>query len=559
MPLAITIKERDAVVDYTEHLSAGSLRVMSELGGPATAMFTLHDLTASRQPGIGSEIRIEQTVAGQPARVLFVGQVDKLVKRKIPGTGIIEHEVNAVDYSCVLSRRVYSGTIPTGVRLSAAVAQILSASMAGEQVTLGAVDAITLTSKVQFTSLPVLDCLNELARLTAAKWWVTPTKQLTFKARSTDSAPWVLNNHDDYRDLTIERERSQYRNVQYILGPRVDVKTPTVMQWTSDGQQRSFSITRGTVVSGTRYDEIASVDSWVVEIDETQTDPEKRESQRLIGAPGTANVDYTYEVGSAVISVAPGKTPPKKGIKLKATIHGRYRVVGQAPSTDKIPTDPEVIARRSWEGGTGRYEMVEVDESIPDSGTANAKAQALRALHGHIPTIISFVTYRPGLQTGQNLRIDLTNLSLNSDYLIDSVEIIDERTAEEAYRIRYHVRCVGSEVPKWQGYFAALLKAREAPKTEAWDEYQADVYAPVDVLHVSDALSIVPLEYADAEVGPGDGTLRAPADKSWPGSMVVGAGTDSASQLMVLLFGGWPAPTVPPLEAQATVGFCEVS
>jgi hypothetical protein len=88
------------------------------------------------------------------------------------------------------------------------------------------------------------------------------------------------------------------------------------------------------------------------------------------------------------------------------------------------------------------------------------------------------------------------------------------------------VRCVASEVPKWQGYFAALLRTREAPKEEAWDEYQSAVYSPQDVLRVSDSLSIVRRAYADATVGQGEGVQ---------------------------------APAVPPLEEQATIGFCEVS
>ena len=480
-------------------MSSGSLRILSELGGPSTCMLTLLDTTAARQPGIGARVEIARTAPGQPDQPLFTGQVDKFDKAKIPGTSIIGYEMRCVDYSCVLARRVYTGTIPAGCSLSGAVGQIMAVALAGEGFTIGGVDAYAKgLPKVQFQKLPVLDCLNELSRLTEYKWWVDGDKKLYFRARSTDSAPWELTDPEDYRDLTIQRERSQYRNVQYVLGTKITSDKPTILQWTSDGKQRVFPLASASKVSGTLYDEIASI-SWCIEIDHSKPDDE-RARQRLIGAPGSANIDYEYDVGGAQIRVAPGKEPPAKGIVLQVTMIGRYRIIGQHPDAAAIPTDPEVVSRKAWEGGTGIYEAVEVDESITDSGTAREKAQRIRDLHGHIPTIIEFETYRPGLIVGQNLRINLPNLGLDKSFLIDSSETTDERTAEEAYRLKWRIRCVASEVPKWQGYFAALLKQHEAPAPDISDEYQPSVYAPVDVLRISDSIQRTQRAYACADV-----------------------------------------------------------
>jgi len=298
------------------------------------------------------------------------------------------------------------------------------------------------------------------------------------------------------------------------------------------------------VTSGTAYDEIASVSLLTVPGEDGLPMTE------LIGVPGTPTNKWEYSVGGNYISQVPDEKTKPAGAVITLTYIGRIRIEGVWPTTDKWKTDPEIVERKTYEGGTGIYEAVEVDESIDDAGTAREKAKAIRDLHGHIPIILELDTFRSGLRAGQMLTVQLPNYPMDkSQFLIDSVQMQDVAALDENFKLRYTVRCVASEVPKWQGYFAALLRAREAPKEEAWDEYQSYVYSPQDVLRVSEHLYIERRAYSGADVE--KGALVASGGKSFPGNTVLGAGTDSAAKLVELFFDiTWPP---------SMIGFCEVS
>ena len=532
--LSITIGS----VDYTSMVRVGSLNVLDELNGPSTAAFDLIDKTSSAAPAIGSPVKIQQGTA-----VLFAGQVDKFNKNRVNGTIMHDWHVQCVDYSCILGRRTYTGTVPAGTTLRTAVAMITSVALAGEGFTINGVATGPKLPKLQFQRLPVAECLNELSRLTRYKWWVNEAKDIQFKDRAADAAPWDLTSITQLISYNYQRERSQYRNVQRILGTKVTASKPTTVQWVADGKRRTFYLQQGAVIRGTAYDEIASVSLLTV------ADDAGEDKAQLIGAPGTPTNQWEYSVGSNYISLVPDEPTPAAGRKVKLTYIGRVRIEGMYPTTDKWGSDPQIVERKKYEGGTGIYEAVEVDESIDDAGTAREKAKAIRELHGHIPTILEIETYRGGLKPGQMWNVKLDNYGLNQQFLIDSVQVADEASVDESFRLKYTVRCVASEVPKWQGYFAALLRAREAPKEEVWDEYQSAVYAPQDVLRVSDHLFIEKRTYSAADVE--KGTLVAPGTKAFPGETILGAGTDSAAKLVELFFDiTWPP---------STVGFCEVS
>ena len=121
----------------------GSLNVLDELNGPATAAFDLADRQSTAEPAIGRPVLIrhgEYTV--------FAGQVDKFSKVRVKGTRMHDWHVQCVDFSCILGRRTYTGTIPAGTTLRSAVATIMATALAGEGFTMAGVDT---GPKLQFS------------------------------------------------------------------------------------------------------------------------------------------------------------------------------------------------------------------------------------------------------------------------------------------------------------------------------------------------------------------------------------------------------------------------
>jgi len=488
--LAVTI----GGVDYSGMVAPGSLTITDELNGPKSASFVLRDKVSSAVVGVGMPVLIEQVTPAteedpEVRLALFGGQIDRTPRARIGGTRMHEWQILCKDYGCILGRRTWTGTVSAGTLLGVAVRQ-MQQIFTEEGFTL---DGVVATGpelpKMQFQEMYVADVLSELARISRYKWWVDSSKVVHFKDRAADVAPWTLNSLELVTSFEVEHERSQYRNLQKVLGTKVTAEGTTTVRWTANGHDRVFRLVSASRVgSTTAYNEIAR--ATVLTVDG---------AAKVLGVPGTQGIEWEYDVGGSEVRYKGAGSPANNAV-IELTYFGQFRVVGQYPAQEDLPTDAEIVDRKAVEGGTGIYEAVEVNESISDPGDAESVAKSLIELHGHIPTIITFTTYKPGLKAGQSLPIVLPSYELNKSFLVDSVRITDEETDDAEYRLRYAVSVVGSEVPKWEGYFAALLKEREKPQTEIWDEYRTAVYSPTDVLGITDALTVTPSAYADSEV-----------------------------------------------------------
>ena len=54
-----------------------------------------------------------------------------------------------------------------------------------------------------------------------------------------------MTSLEQLTSYTYQRERSQYRNVQRILGTKVTASKATTVQWTADGKRRTFYLQQG--------------------------------------------------------------------------------------------------------------------------------------------------------------------------------------------------------------------------------------------------------------------------------------------------------------------------
>lgn len=477
--------------DYSGMVAVGSLVIVDGVGGPTTASFILRDRESTARVGVGMPVLIKQ-ITYQPEpdppieNDVFAGQVDAPSRVRIKGTRMHEWTVQCADYSCILTRRIWTGTISDGTKLNDAVGQ-MGSILAAEGFDLSNVAGDVTLPKMQFQALPISDILSEMARITGYKWWVGADKKLHFKAASTDSAPWVLDSMALVNSFELQNDRSQYRNLQQVLGTKLVAEHSTTAKWKADGRTTTFRLAAVDQSVGTAYNEIAR--ATVLTVDG---------AAKVLGVPGTPDATWLYDVGGSHVRTT-GLAPPANAV-VELTYFGRFRVIGQWPSQEKVPTDPEIVARREVEGGTGIYEAVEVDESIDESLMAQAKARSLIRLHGHIPLVVTFSTFKPGLRAGQNLRIALPNYTLDKDFRIDSVQITDVETADQDHELRYAVTAVASEVASWESYFDELLRERERPQTQVWDEYKPLAFAPADVVRVSDSLTIDRLAFVHPHI-----------------------------------------------------------
>ena len=123
----------------------------------------------------------------------------------------------------------------------------------------------------------------------------------------------------------------------------------------------------------------------------------------------------------------------------------------------------------------------------------------------------------------------------------------DIETTDKDHRVRFEVRCVGSEIPKWQDYYRGMMEEEKLPEG---DEYGPWYQGIIEIIRVSDECHTAQETYRPYRIASKDGYYQDEM-KSWPDTTIIGDDLDSAAKLIELLF-ETPYP-------MARVGFSEVS
>lgn len=579
------IRDGQRWVDCTKHVRIGSLMLSQELNNRTTGSVNLQDLPKKRLPidlVVGMPVLVSQGFGeGEEAYSvhLFGGQIDKIERVPIEGTDATDLHVKLVDYACVLDRKHYTGVhteVFPGDILKKIVKKCLESEgfatgydvLEGEEsVWISTVQQGDKPVSVKFSHLSVADCLAEICRRSPYKWWIDANKVIHFKERETELAPWALTTDGAaYSKLRAVRERSQYRNRQFVLGSKVDADSLSVVRWKADKGKREYRLQDGTpyafrvvldadgkeVVYGVppsngnpataAYDEIKKIS--LLELRPTPTEGEWAKEMatavKEVGNPQEAM--WVYEPGGNYIRLIAGQTLPDGIDDIILYYMGRFRILGMAENKE------EIASRKAVEGGTGVYEAVEVNEAIDNAGVAIGHAEAVLKLHGKIPTIVEFQTYKPGLRAGQSIEISIPAIPDHKElFLIDSIHMTDIETVDQEHRVRFEVRCVGSEIPKWQDYYRGMMEEEVLPEG---DEYGPWYQGIIEIIRVSDECHTAQETYRPYRIASKDGYYQDEM-KSWPDTTIIGDDLDSAAKLIELLF-ETPYP-------MARVGFSEVS
>lgn len=121
-------------------------------------------------------------------------------------------------------------------------------------------------------------------------------------------------------------------------------------------------------------------------------------------------------------------------------------------------TDTAAITERQGvEGGSGRYERFESDESAATAAQANAKADGLLSRYAQLDTEVSFETDRDGLRPGQRLTLTFPDLDVSGTFLVTEVDWEVVYTTESTYRYRVKANSGEVRVP-WVNFWKTLMK-----------------------------------------------------------------------------------------------------
>lgn len=458
-------------VDATPFLVVRSWHLREELNGRDDASFTL--LTRDAWfPQEGEEVRLTLdgarlfggTVHGVEAEFLTVAsRVDAM-------TAPVLIQVRCVDYNQLADRfvvtEVYEG-VTAGAILRALVEKYLGddgVSAAGIQ------DGPTL-AKVAFPSIMLSQCFDAVAELIGYHWNIDDYKTFVFAPfRPTETAIVIDATNPNYRHIRRRTTRNQFRNVQYVDGGYflTDVRGE---EFVLDGRETTKSV-------GFAIHSLKKV--WVDNVEQT------------IGIRGVdEGKQWYWNKGEPAVSQDLDEPRWPAGSVLKVQYQGRY----QAPS---VVEDPAAIdARRTIEGGSGRYEHIVRDSSLEGDALVTEKGLGLLRRFASIDKELSFETERDDFAVGQAIELDVPRLGVNHErFLVTGLD-----TSSLVTKRRFQVHVTSGELKGTSNEFFKKLFASGQPLTFREDDIVNKIVVESDAVTMSDTLTAASAAYAAAVCG----------------------------------------------------------
>lgn len=498
-----TIVFEIAGVDRASMLAKGTLRVADDLGGRATLRAVLNDTTGGGyHPEEGDEV-----VVTYDGDLIYGGSVERVKWRKVNGATLTRSEIEVVDYNQIPDRHLVARTyenmtagdivrdivendlVDEGISIAGSVlaatgSEIGPTSYIGSAVvgsfSLGGVVDGPVIERAVFNYVSAAAAFDELAQLVGFHWTIGYDKLLTFAPREQVRAPFdVTEAAKNFREMDVERSRSQYRNLQYLRAG-VDVTDPRTETIYGDGANQTFAVAFPVYEAPTVE---VSVGGGAF----------SAQTVGIRGVDADGSAQWYWNKGENQITQDTGDTPIAAADRLRVTYRGTFPII-------IAHSEPgEIESRASTEGGSGIYEAIEEDASLDSVTLAQAKAAAMLRKYGRIPENVTFETDDPGLRAGQLVTITSAEHGVDGDYLIESVDTEDIGVGEQF--MRNTVRATsGERLDNWVDFFRKV-SAMNRPKTIRENEQLASGRTIADAVAFEDDLTADDAAYDDAEIG----------------------------------------------------------
>lgn len=383
----------------------------------------------------------------------------------------------------------YVNVIPVSQTLGEIVNDIVAKYLADDGVTADFVEAGPFIPKAVFNYADVSAAFDELAELSGFAWWIDYNRKLHFQQRDSNMAPFAITAaSENWRKMRVTRTRSDYRNRQ-IVRAGTGITDLQIEQFTGDGRTKTF-------VTAYPIAETPLVFKAGVQL-----------TVGVRGVEPDTSVDAQWQRGSNEVNLTTGSAPTSAQF-VEIQYRGEYPIIVQLDSTTAIDT------RKSVEGGSGIYQMVEEDSTIDTTDMARNKALSLLRKYARIPKTVEFETDTAGLESGQLLTINVPEYRLAGDFLIESVKT----TELEAGILRYNVKALDGEIlGGWTSFFRrmasqgktfvireneVLFRAQTMVETlRLTDTLRFPDRSPDDTLRFTDAISHTTAAAATAMIG----------------------------------------------------------
>lgn len=368
----------------------------------------------------------------------FEGLVQKITDfEKYPN--YLEYTIIVAD-NCAIADRRTAASVHENEVAGDIVKALITNVLADEGITQGTIEDGPTISKAVFNYIKVSQALDYLKKTTGGYIWnIDKDKKLNFYARTSNNAPFTLDDTVQHKDFKRNRSLGKYRNTQYLRGGKG--RTATQSQRTPtpapDGVSRTFVLRFGIAeeptielnIAGGGWATVPSADIGINGLDE--------------------NKKWYWSYNSPTITQDDSETVLNSADAIRVTYIGLRNLFVRAD-------DPSEIAnRQSIESGTGIYENFAIEKSIDETDQALEYMDGLLETYGEVHDKVTFSTEEAGLEAGQLLQVNKTLYGISEKFLIES--IVKRPLSYGGYE--YKITALdGASIGGWEEFFKELLR-----------------------------------------------------------------------------------------------------
>ena len=378
MSYSITINS----VDRTSCILTNTIKITDETNDKPSSMscsFFDHD-------NLGDIELDQEIIVTKDAVRLFAGSILSTELKRL-GAGEMIFKIDCVDYTRILDRNLvvegYEGMTDKEI-----IEDIVANYCQGSGITTtNVIEGVTI-NKIIFNYLQPSQCFRKICELTGRSWYLDYNKDIHYFQMETTSAPFDIDSASaTYSEMSLTKDNSDIRNRVYIRGGTYFSDFTTISQ-VADGEQTVF---------------------WLPNKPHEFTMKENTVAQTV----GIKNIDdpldfdYLMNFQEKYVERADG-VAPTAGTVMEYTYKYDIPVLVAVENPDSI----EEI---------GQFEHAIFDNSILNLNDARARAQA--ELADYADTIVdgTFETLTDGFRAGQFMNINLSDYSVNANYLVQKV------------------------------------------------------------------------------------------------------------------------------------------
>jgi hypothetical protein len=403
--------------------------IEKKLNERAVLDVTVIDMLALGAINLGDSFEVYQD-----ATRIFAGVI-KDIEEYEDKPNVLHYQL-AITNNSALADKVRIGKTYESEAAGDIVTDFITEKLAAENVTAGTIQTGPTISKAVFNYKKVSEALDYIKDVTGLVWEINDDLELNFFDRSTNAAPWGVDDATRVYDFKRRRSMENYRNVQYTRGGngRTDTQTDVVPSPKPDGSSRNFILPYPIAEKPT-----ITINSTPVNSDD-------------VGVRGfDTGKKWYFSYNSEIVTQDDSETVLTDSDTLEVTFVGLFPIFVEARDEEEI-TD-----RASKEGNSGIYESLVVEKSIDTIDGAAEYSRSLLRKYGEVADRVTFSTYTSGLEPGQLISIERTLYGIDDDFLIESVTIEPDGPDTVIYHV---VALDGAAIGGWENFFRELLQAK---------------------------------------------------------------------------------------------------